>query len=361
MALTFRNRAVTAVSGALVAGSLAAVAAVAVGAPGTAAAARPAAARGSAPAAAPPAAARGSDPVAMHAAALTQRAQSAVARYWTPARMAAAVPADAATVTAPRTAAKSSAAIKDAWLDGDSLGTGLRWAHGGAVQRTLGKVFFTLNGTNYVCSGSAINSPRGDMVLTAAHCASDGDGHWAANWTFVPGYAGGVEPYGSYTARRFYVSARWSGATGGSAQSEEYDVAFVTVNPATLSGTPAGAQADQLAGGQAVAFGSAPAGAFTTYVFGYPSEPPYSGQYANYCAGQAQPASPGDTAQLRCGMTAGDSGGPWFEDFSPRTGTGTIVAVTTYKFSDDSSVLYGTELGADARALYDEASASPAS
>ncbi|HWG02134.1 MAG TPA: trypsin-like peptidase domain-containing protein [Trebonia sp.] len=347
MALTIRNRAVTAVSGALAAAVLAAIAATSTGA-------------ATLPAAPRPAAGRGPGAVAAHAAARTTRAQSAAGQYWTPARMAAAVPADALAVTAPQTAARPSAASREAWLDGNSLGAGLRWAHGGAVQRTLGKVFFTLNGMNYVCSGAAIKSPRAEMVLTAAHCANDGDGHWAANWTFVPGYAGGGEPYGSYTARRFYVPARWSGATDGSAQSEEYDVAFVTVNPAALSGTPTGARADQLTGGQAVAFGSAPAGGFPAYVFGYPSEPPYSGQYANYCAGQALPASPGGTAQLHCGMTAGDSGGPWFADFNPRTGTGTIVAVTTYKFSDDSSVLYGTELGAGARALYDEASASPA-
>jgi V8-like Glu-specific endopeptidase len=348
MELTIRNRIVTVFAGTLVAGALAMIAAAA------------------APAPAAPAAGPVTSPVALtHAAALTPRAQSAVARYWTPARMAAAVPADAPAVAVPGTAANASAAIKDAWLDGDSLGEGLRWAHGGAVDRTLGKVFFTLNGTNYVCSGSAVKSASEDVVLTAAHCASGGDGQWAANWTFVPGYADGNEPYGAYTARRFYVSPNWTGAAGGSAQAEEYDVAFVTVNPATLSGTPTGIEVDQLAGGQAVAFGSEPAAPLlaapvATYVFGYPSEPPYSGLYANYCAGQAQPASPAGTAQIRCGMTAGDSGGPWLQNFNPRSGTGTIIAVTTYKFSDDSSVLYGTELGADARTLYDEASASPA-
>jgi V8-like Glu-specific endopeptidase len=350
MELTIRNRVVTAFAGTLLAGALAMIAAA------------PAAAPGAGPGGPQRLATASAEEAALtHAAALTPRAQSAVARYWTRARMALAVPADAPAVTAPLTAARQSAAVNDAWFDGDSLGAGLRWAHGGAVDQTLGKVFFTLNGTNYVCSGSAVKSASEDVVLTAAHCASDGDGDWATNWTFVPGYANGNEPYGAYTARRFYVSPNWTGTANGSAQSEEYDVAFVTVNPATLSGTPTGVQVDQLPGGQAVAFGSEPAAALPTYVFGYPSEPPYSGLYANYCAGQAQHASPGDTAQLSCGMTAGDSGGPWLQDFSPRTGTGTIFAVTTYKFSDDSSVLYGTELGTDARTLYDEASASPAS
>jgi len=64
-------------------------------------------------------------------------------------------------------------------------------------------------------------------------------------------------------------------------------------------------------------------------------------------------------ARTRCAMTAGDSGGPWFAGFSPRTGTGTIVAITTYKISANPRVLYATVLGPAARVLYQEADVSP--
>ena len=53
-----------------------------------------------------------------------------------------------------------------------------------------------------------------------------------ANWTFVPGYKDGAEPYGQFTARRFFVSPRWKGPAG----SESYDVAFVRVAPVKPSG-----------------------------------------------------------------------------------------------------------------------------
>ena len=72
-------------------------------------------------------------------------------------------------------------------LGGGGLGTGglgageatlvsARWAGGGAVARTTGRVFFTLDGTDYSCSGSTVDSANADVVMTAAHCVSDGDG-----------------------------------------------------------------------------------------------------------------------------------------------------------------------------------------
>lgn len=250
-----------------------------------------------------------------------QRAAGA-AGYWTPARMAAAVPA------AP------GASSGDAWLTGNTEGHGLRWTHRGAVTRAVGKVFFTLGSTDYVCSGTAVDSARADVVLTAAHCVSDSNGRWATNWVFVPGYQDGIQPYGAYPARRFFVSPHWPG-------SEQYDVAFVQVSRALPSQMP-------------VAFGSRPALA-RTYVFGYPSLVPYSGLYVNYCAGPAGLAS-GGSARLACSMTAGDSGGPWFAGFSPRQGAGTVVAVSTYKLAGDMSVLYGAVLGSGAQALYHQAS-----
>jgi hypothetical protein len=54
-------------------------------------------------------------------------------------------------------------------------------------------------------------------------------------------------------------------------------------------------------------------------------------------------------------MTAGDSGGPWLAGFSPLSGSGSVVAVSTYKLSGNLSVLYGAVLGPQARTLYAQA------
>ena len=289
-------------------------------------------------------------------AATTEREEQAAARYWTPARMAdatrTAAPATPAATTA--TAAKAGAAsgARPAWLSGNTASRGLRWTRHGVVARTTGKVFFTLGGTDYMCSGSVVESPRSDVVLTAAHCVSNGAGQWAANWTFIPGYQDGAEPYGRYTARRFFVSSRWR------AGAEQYDVAFVQVNAATLDGPrphgtalPRGAPVGFATGQQA-----SPAGA--AYVFGYPAEPPYSGLFPDYCAGPVTADGHG-SVRTPCAMTAGDSGGPWLAGFRPRQGAGTIVAVTTFKLTSDMHVLYGAVLGPAARVLYQQASVSP--
>jgi V8-like Glu-specific endopeptidase len=252
---------------------------------------------------------------------------------------------------------RPAAAARVGWLTGDTAGRGLRLVHSGAVAAAVGKVFFTLGDTNYTCSGTLVRSKRALVVLTAAHCVTNGHGRWAVNWTFVPGYKHGAEPYGQYTARRFFVSPRWKGP----AASERYDVAFVRVIPSSLyrpKSRPA-----KPPGGLPIRFAASETAPQQgrAYVFGYPALPPYTGQYPNYCAGPAaSSATRQGSAGIACAMTAGDSGGPWLTGFSPLTGAGTITAVTAYKLSGDLQTLYGTVLGPTARALYLKASANRA-
>jgi len=248
-------------------------------------------------------------------------------------------------------AAGTAASGRHAWLTGNTAGRGLRLEHGGRAAAAIGKIFFTLGGADYVCSGALVRSKHVDVVLTAAHCVSDGHGRWATNWTFVPGYRDGAEPYGQYTARKFFVSPKWTGPGGGS---ERYDVAFVQVTRATLYGRSRIASPPA---GLPVRFAASqtPSEPHRTYVFGYPALPPFSGLYANYCAGASRVVRTGirrGSMATACSMTAGDSGGPWFARFSPRSGSGAIVAVTTFKLAGSTRTLYGTVLGQSARALY---------
>jgi V8-like Glu-specific endopeptidase len=257
-------------------------------------------------------------------------------------------------------AARNAADLHGAWLAGNTAGRGLRLEHGGAVADAIGKIFFTLGGTDFVCSGALVRSRHVAVVLTAAHCVSGGHGRWATNWTFVPGYRNGAQPYGEYTAHRFFVSPKWTGPNG---DSERYDVAFVQVTPATLYGR---SRVASRPAGLPVTFARSQTKATLprTYVFGYPALPPFSGLYANYCAGSSRVARSGSArgaAATACSMTAGDSGGPWLAHFSPHGGAasrhrsaddGAIAAVTAYKLSGSLRTLYGTVLGPAARALY---------
>ena len=125
------------------------------------------------------------------------------------------------------------------WLTGDTTGRGLRWTHGGTVAAAVGKVFFSLGGADYVCSGTLAGGAR-PVVATAAHCVSGGPGargdkRWATHWLFVPGYREGAMPYGEFTAQRFLVEPAWTGPQGGS---EQYDVSFVQITGIKPDGKP---------------------------------------------------------------------------------------------------------------------------
>jgi V8-like Glu-specific endopeptidase len=295
-------------------------------------------------------------------------AQAAAVRYWTAARVAAALRSVDGQPAAPvsrarRLIRRAPPGAAEPWPNGGTTGHGVTWTYGGAVAAAVGKVFFTLGGADYVCSGTLVGGKRVDVVLTAAHCVASASGRArATNWIFVPGFQDGLMPYGEYTARRFFFTSDWTGPASGS---EQYDVAFVQVTTATQYGArnpakpppvlPVEFADDQDAGSQGTATQNG--GPLSrTYVFGYPAEPPFTGLELSYCAGPAV-ASNG-SVRTPCGMTAGDSGGPWLAGFGPRPGSGRVVAVSTYKVSDNLGVLYGAVLGPQARALYELAVSS---
>ena len=303
-----------------------------------------------------------------HAAAVTPGQQAGVRRYWTRSRMAGASPAHPGAARHPRSARhghRGQAVGLRAPVShrrartvpaqpprvrrrhAAAAAAGGLWHGGGVVASTTGKVFFTLSGHDYVCSGSTVAGGNAEVVVTAAHCVKNGTGAWATNWTFVPGYTNGKEPYGSFSASRFYVASQWAAHAD-----NDYDVAFVRVNPATEGGRKV--PVVRAAGGQGIAFGGQPARAVA---FGYPADPPYSGGRLFFCRGKLSPDPYHETddSGLRCAMTAGSSGGPWLDGFSPATGTGTITAVSSFKYSTNARILYGTPLGSVAQALYQAA------
>jgi hypothetical protein len=227
---------------------------------------------------------------------------------------------------------------------------GMPWVRGGAVARTTGRVFFRLDGVDYACSGSVVGGPAPDVVVTAAHCVSDGAGGWAYDWTFVPGYSDGRAPYGRYLARAFYVAGPWANGAD-----EADDVAFVTVWPARVGGAMRSVASE--VGSQPIQFGhrGSPAA-----VFGYPAEGDYNGASLDYCQGPVRPDPYGAAdSGIRCSMTEGDSGGPWLSDFRPAAGRGVITGVTSFKYAGANRELYSANLGREAQALYDGAEALP--
>jgi V8-like Glu-specific endopeptidase len=189
--------------------------------------------------------------------------------------------------------------------------------------------------TSHFCTASVVDSPSGDLVLTAAHCVS---GLVAGQFAFVPGYRDGAAPYGVWTVTRVFVDRAWSARA-----SPDDDVAFLVVR---RPGTTASVQS--ATGGERLGIGQ-PAGQ-VVQVTGYPE----TAGAPITCLNQAGSFS-GAELQFDCdGFTDGTSGSALLADVSPVTGLGTAIGVIGgyQQGGFTASVSYADRLGSNVGALY---------
>lgn len=78
---------------------------------------------------------------------------------------------------------------------------------------TIGKLFFTQHGSNYVCSAAVVGSSYASRsIMTAGHCLHAGDNTpagWSTNVVFVSAYKDGAAPYGQWSASALAVRTPW--------------------------------------------------------------------------------------------------------------------------------------------------------
>lgn len=300
----------------------------------------------------------GADPV--ERTAVSAAAQDRAERYWTPERMRRAQDGDVLVRDAARRKAaetsgravaqgaptvvggRASAARPKRQADFD----GGLYPGGGTVVRTTGKVFFTLGGSDYVCSGSSTQAANESLVQTAGHCLNEGPGDFATNFTFVPGYDRGSAPYGQFAATELLTTTQW--ADQGDL---DYDVGYAVVGPS------GGRTLADAVGAQGVGFNLA-RGAYT-YAFGYPAAAPYDGEELAWCHGTVTQDTYGGSQDqgLVCDMTGGSSGGPWFSGYDEATGLGTLTSVNSFKYNlgPQSDRMFGPYLGSVVQAVYQQA------
>ncbi len=169
---------------------------------------------------------------------------------------------------------------------------------------TIGKVFLTnAAGQNLACSGTAVVSSNGSVVDTAGHCLYL-NGSWMRNVIFCPLYESGNTPYGCWAARDLEVPSDWINARP---NDYHHDFGMIIVTP-----NNEGVLTD-LVGGAGWAYNQ-PANQ-TFYAYGYPAASPFDGQTRKSCEGSIGTTwqhGGGNVVSIRCGMTGGSSGGPWF-------------------------------------------------
>jgi len=274
--------------------------------------------------------------VETHAAATTKAAADRVTAYWTAKRMREAVPAKA-----PSTAHASSAPVAQGQphVVAPKAKPGGTTTYPAKVVATTGKVFFTMGGSNYVCSGTATNSGNESVVTTAGHCVNEGPGAYATNFAFVPAYNNNLRPYGTWTASTLVTTSQW--AQQGDIS---YDAGFAVMN------TVDGSTLQSKVGGQGIGFNL---GRRLTYnAYGYPAAGKFNGQTLKSCSGTATPDPFGQTQSqgIPCDMTGGSSGGPWL------TNNNTILnSLNSFGYQGVRNTMFGPYFGTDIKSAYDAA------
>ncbi|MEJ5363475.1 MAG: trypsin-like serine protease [Desulfosoma sp.] len=306
--------------------------------------------------------------------AVPQEMAVAAEAYWTPERMAAAIPYSVALPGSPTDvsaadleretpgppgSATSSATGRPSQLLGSTEATPtsdigpasssypfphttykvLRSSYTTFPYRAVGKVFFTkVSGGNYVCSGSSVG---GRLVLTAGHCVAEGgQKQWHTNWVFVPAYRGwytstpSQRPYGTWSAKKLITFTAWFNEGRWCR-----DVGFVVTNDV------AGVKLSSKVGSLGFSWNQTRNKQHWD-AFGYPSASPWDGkEMVQTEAEWARDDNPGCTPYtvgIGTSQTPGCSGGPWIRVFYPdRSGANNYAnGVFSYYYTAQPKGMY---------------------
>ncbi len=302
----------------------------------------------------------------------TAAQQRASLAYWTPARMAAAKNVDMMTIkgspktsTAPREAPGPAGSAPGSAPGGGSAGSATPatsavptdgytypfpftrfqvfptklWAT--YPYEVNGKVFFTNDGGNYVCSGTSVSTPDLREVWTAGHCVANTDGtsQFDTSFVFVPAYNGNVskfDPRKEWTADNLGTTTAWLNSGDLSLDEGAAHIANIVTRTNTyLLGNVVGTAGFSWNGNWIQDFVD----------FGYPQASPFNGNNLIECNASSAVQDTGiggggsPPIGIGCDMTGGSSGGSWNISWGGG-GTGWINGHNDYKYSNQPLAMY---------------------
>jgi hypothetical protein len=215
--------------------------------------------------------------------------------------------------------------------------------------RTVGKLFFNIGTSRFVCSASVVTAANFSVVWTAGHCVFSPGFGFHSNFLFVPAQRkiGTVpnSPFGEWTAFTATTLAGWTNGL------LEYDHGALVMNRGGLLNSTVGETVGMLG-----FMADAPRNQHW-HLFGYPQapqappsiDPQFDGFHQEICAStwaaDDQPTGgPADpmTIGVGCDSTGGTSGGPWIVDFNstPTTTSGGTPVVLNL-LNGNNSYRYG--------------------
>jgi hypothetical protein len=207
---------------------------------------------------------------------------------------------------------------------------------------TVGALFTVSDGRlgSHFCTASVVDSPDGDLILTAAHCMAGFSEARPSGVAFVPGYADGTTPAGIWPVTRIFVDSAWAADAN-----PNDDFAFLTVAQSGNTSLQSITGAENL--------GTDVPSAGMMRVIGYPD----AGNEPIICRNRTTMFS-ATQIQFDCdNFTNGTSGGPFLVGAGGpgHGGYGTVVGVIGgYEQGGDSpNISYSAIFGQNVQALYD--------
>jgi len=261
---------------------------------------------------------------------------------------------------------------------GDGTVTNAEWTAGGAVQTAAGRIYFEMPSnakrkgpwTGYVCSGTVIADQASgrSIILTAAHCVYDDvNKAFARNVLFIPNQAGtsasgtdlncNNDPIGCWVPSFGVVDINWADETFPG--NIPWDYAYYVVSDSGAhAGASAGSEALANAAGalpvsfDAPMFDSATTHDDQTHALGYSySEDPKF----MYCAEDMTIEGAANWWLPSCGLSGGSSGGPWVQPMDLSSGSGEVISVNSWGYTNSPGMAGPKLSGTSAGCVFDAA------
>jgi V8-like Glu-specific endopeptidase len=211
---------------------------------------------------------------------------------------------------------------------------------------TVGKLFFSIGGSPFVCSGAVIQRR---VVATAGHCVHSGtSAGFHGNFVFVPAFRDGTAPLLAWNWR--YVATTNTWATGGGGVPNAADYGMIEFADQPLSpGAPVSKLGNVTGwlGWQTVSLA-----ANHTSKLGYPCNLDNCQKMQNVTSNSFRTTAP-NNVEYGSDARGGSSGGPWVQNFATlaagggtgsNTGLNRVVAVTSYIYNDVNPKVQGASI-----------------